>query len=258
MTTEGRPATKEADTLALAGGVLLVASSVAAGASGCGGTVAGAAGAVESSAVQREAEVVHAACDLSASDAKRSDVDGDGRSDITVSDDCSAYDLNFDGKVDSWVYVDSAGRVRRREMDFDRDGRVDEIQVYENGALVQKHRSTARLNRLDTWHFYSQGRLLRTERDSNSDGVVDQWWEYPSPGCPVIKSDINRDGRPDDDSAVDYCKETGYVPPERDVAASTKGPTFERPGATPQSVEGKSDDTPTAPPPDAGETGEKP
>ena len=67
---------------------------------------------------------------------------------------------------------------------------------------------------------------MRTERDSNGDGVIDQWWEYPKPGCPLIHADMNNDGRPDPGATIDYCKETGYVPPDRADKAPVS-PTFE-------------------------------
>ena len=53
----------------------------------------------------------------------------------------------------------------------------------------------------------------------------------------MIRSDIDRDGKPDPDTAVDYCKETGYVPPERSAMKGTASPSFERPGSAPVEVE---------------------
>lgn len=204
----------------------------------CSSSVRGGVNAASDASVQRPSEVVHEPCDISAGSTQKTDVNRDGRADIMVAEGCRAFDLNFDGKVDSWVYLDDAGRPRRREMDFDRDGGVDELHLYTNGLLTQKYRSTARQDQLDTWEFFSAGKLIRTERDSNGDGVVDQWWEYPTPGCPVIRSDIDRDGKPDQDTAVDYCKETGYVPPERAAMKTTTSPSFERPGGSiPEEVE---------------------
>jgi hypothetical protein len=69
--------------------------------------------------------------------------------------------------------------------------------------------------------------------------VVDQWWEYPTPGCPLIHSDVNGDGRPDPGSTIDYCKETGYVPPERTGARHPTSPSFERPGTLPTELENR-------------------
>jgi hypothetical protein len=193
---------------------------------------------------RRDTEVVHEECDLKTASAEKLDANSDGRPDVTIVKDggresCRAVDLNFDGKIDSWVYRDGSGQVRRREMDYDRDGRVEEIQIFRGGAIAEKHRATALANKLDTWHFYSGGRLARTERDSDGDAIIDQWWEYPKPGCPLIHSDLNGDGRPDPNATVDYCKQTGYVPPERMPDRTPTSPTFEAPGALPTEVDSK-------------------
>ncbi|HEY3235339.1 MAG TPA: hypothetical protein VGJ84_11545, partial [Polyangiaceae bacterium] len=84
------------------------------------------------------------------------------------------------------------------------------------------------------------GKLARTERDANSDGVVDQWWEYPTPDCPVIHTDTTGDGRPDPGASVDYCKETGYLPPVL-TSSQPAQRTFDRPGSLPTQVEEKSE-----------------
>lgn len=201
---------------------------------------------------RRPTEVVHEECDIKDSNAERLDADGDGRADVTIvrsgnREVCRAVDLNFDGKIDTWVYKDASGQVRRRESDYDRDGRIDEIALYQAGVILEKHRSTTLSNKLDTWEFYQGGRLARTERDSNGDENIDQWWEYPKPGCPLIHSDVNNDGRPDPGATIDYCKETGYVPPERMGRARPKSPSFDRPGTLPTELETKEMDSPQNP-----------
>ena len=199
---------------------------------------------------RRDTRIVHAECAVDAAGAQRIDVNGDRRPDITIvrsgaAEACRAVDLNFDGKVDAWVYRDPSGQVTRRESDYDRDGRVDEISIYQSGVLVEKQRATTLAGKLDTWHFYQSGRLARTERDSDGDDVVDQWWEYPKPDkpdCPLIHSDVDGDGRPDPGATVDVCSEqASYVPPDRDQAAGSTGPSFERadPNAIPTEVEQK-------------------
>ncbi|MBN1611991.1 MAG: hypothetical protein JW940_35495 [Polyangiaceae bacterium] len=227
-----------------------------AGLGGCASTAATASVHNGGEGAKKATLVMHEPCDLNASDAQRRDANGDGRADIIATGKCRAYDLNFDGKVDSWAYLDDQSRVRRYELDFDRDGSLDEIQLYQNGELIEKQRCTARRNRLDTWDKYQRGKLVRTERDANGDGIVDQWWEYPTPGCPVIRSDLDRDGKPDPDTAVDYCKETGYTPPERGgSSAAGTSPSFERAGSTPQEVQNQAAQGPesASPPPKANE-----
>lgn len=207
-------------------------------AAACGGAVstAGPASPEAGGVTRRDTAIVHEECNLKASGSELHDANGDGRADITVvrsggREVCRAVDLNFDGKIDVFIYVDAQGKVRRRESDYDRDGRVDEIAVFRAGALAELQRASTLRGKLDTWQFYQAGKLSRTERDSDGDGIIDQWWEYPGvPECPMIHADTNGDGRPDPGSTVDYCKETGYVPPDRQGAQKAAGPSFERAG----------------------------
>jgi hypothetical protein len=210
---------------------------------GCNG--AGGAGANSASAgiITRDTKVTHEECNTSSADAERIDVNGDGKPDITIVREggrevCRAVDLNFDGVVDSYTYFDKNGQVVRRENDYDKDGRIDEIVLYKGGQIQEKDQSTALAKHLDTWDFYQAGVLVRTERDSNGDGVIDQWWEYPKPGCPLIHADVNNDGRPDPGATIDYCKETGYVPPDRSDKAPAS-PTFESKTTLPTETDDK-------------------
>ena len=180
---------------------------------------------------------------MTASDAEQVDANGDGKPDVTIvggaaAERCRAVDLNFDGVIDAWVYRDSGGQIRRRESDFDRDGRTDEISLYRGGALAEKQRATTMGGRLDTWHFFEGGKLARSERDSDGNGVIDQWWEYTAKGprCPLIHSDVDGDGRPDPGATIDVCAEgSGYVPPPTQEPEQATGAKFERtdPSAVP-------------------------
>lgn len=210
---------------------------------GCNKSGPGAESATQAGA-RRSTEIVHEECDIASSSAERLDANGDGRADITIVRDngrevCRAVDLNFDGVIDTWSYFDQAGQLRRREFDFDRDGRIDEIAIFRAGIPVEKHRSASGLGKLDTWDFYENGVLARTERDSDGDGRVDQWWEYGRDGCPMMHSDANRDGRPDVGTTIDYCKETGYTPPARQDYRQPTSPDFQRRDSLPTETESK-------------------
>jgi hypothetical protein len=191
---------------------------------------------------RRDTRIQHEDCAITSGGAEKIDANADGKPEVTIVNSggrevCRAVDLNFDGTVDSWIYRDPGGQVRRRETDYDRDGRVDEIAIFQGGVLVQKLRATTLGNKLDTWQFYQGGQLARTERDSDGDEQIDQWWEWPKTGCPLIHSDVDGDGRPDPGATVDYCKETGYVPPERQGSRAPTSPSFEKPGSLPTEVE---------------------
>ena len=163
----------------------------------------------------RDTHLVHEDCAVAGGSVLSEDINGDGAPDRrTVTSGkralCRALDFNFDGLVDAWVYLDEAGRVRRRENDFDRDGNVDEVSLYRGGLLVEQQRATSRAGKLDTWHYFEAGKMARTERDSNGDDYIDQWWEYPperAPDCPLIHSDVDGDGRPDPGATVDICRD---------------------------------------------------
>ncbi len=213
------------------GGLLLLATA-------CGGGAGAGGGAASGGVTRRDTTIKHEPCDTESAKEKI-DANGDGRPDIFIVGDCRAVDLNFDGVIDSYSYTDSAGRLRRREYDYDRDGRIDEIATYANGVLSSKDQATSTSRRLDTWDFSQNGVLARSERDSNGDGIIDQWWEYTKPGCPMIHSDVNNDGKPDPGATVDYCKETGYVPPERQGPAAAQSPDFARATSTPTEIENK-------------------
>ncbi|MGC4092051.1 MAG: hypothetical protein QM756_30055 [Polyangiaceae bacterium] len=210
----------------------------------------------EGQAGPRDTSIRHENCSVDSSSAERLDANGDGKTDVTIVRDgnrevCRAIDLNFDGIIDSWIYLDANGQVRRRENDYDRDGRIDEITTFSGGVVSEKLRATMLANRVDTWEYFKGGKLARSERDSNGDQVVDQWWEYPSEGCPVIHADVNSDGKPDPGASVDTCKEAGYVPPDRQDYRKTESPSFQQSGALPTELENKQEksDAPPAPPP---------
>jgi hypothetical protein len=206
---------------------------------------------------ERDTRVIHEECNVNAPGAERLDANGDGKVEVTIVKKngrtaCEAADLNLDGHIDVYTYFDDAGGVRRREYDFDHDGAIDEIIEYRAGVPVSSERATLLANRIDTWDFYQNGVLTRSERDSDADSIVDQWWEYPKPGCPLIHTDANQDGKPDPGTTIDYCKETGYVPPERQYYQQAKGPDFQQPTGVPTEVENKPADpaapaTPAAP-----------
>src|SRR5512138_3707467 len=97
---------------------------------GCATTSAGTRTARPAGPAPRDTRIVHEDCPVDESGVIAEDVNGDGRPDRrTVTEDghvvCQALDFNFDGVVDAWVYLDASGKVRRRESDYDRDGRVD-------------------------------------------------------------------------------------------------------------------------------------
>jgi len=154
--------------------------------------------------------ILHEACELVGPMVEAEDVNGDGRPELTTVRrggrlHCSAADLDFDGGIEMYSYFDAQQKLRRRELDFDGDGRCDELELFRNGVLVQKLRAHSATGRVHTWESYEGGRLRRAERDADHNQRIDQWWDYPSPDCPVVRSDVDGDGKADPDSKLDLC-----------------------------------------------------
>lgn len=208
---------------------------------------------------ERDTEMKHEPCDGAAAGNERIDVNGDGRPNIVKvmkdgRETCRILDLNLDGAIDAYVYYDEAGRERRREFDFDRDGRVDEIVTLTGGAVVLKERETNFDNQLDTWDYYESGRLVRRERDSDGDGVVDQWWTFNNPAdarCAAVAFDRNYDGTPDPSGVLDVCAEArqrGFVPPSVLSAKPGASGSAARPKNPPKLSGSESSPRPPSPP----------
>ena len=180
---------------------------------------------------KRDTTIVHEPCDGNSSEAVKVDVNGDGKPDIIHvmkggKEVCRIVDLNMDGAVDTFIYYDDQGRERRRESDFDRDGRADEITISENGQIKLKMRETNFDNKIDTWDYYENGRLVKRERDTDGDGIIDQWWTFnnpQNPRCAIVASDRNADGKPDPESVVDLCGEA-YGTPVKAAPALSAAP----------------------------------
>jgi hypothetical protein len=210
----------------------------------CGGAKSELAKAKLSDGVRSRA-IEHEACDEKLGRRVEAvDVDNDGKPDIrrVYSGDveiCRISDLNHDGKPDMFEYFDAEGRLRRREADYDDNGIVNTIQVFENGKLASAELDTSNQGFIDTWDTFdsSTGRLLKRERDSNGDGRIDQWWEFQGDQV-TIASDRNGDGLPDPESVITLQSST-FTPV---VASSTSPPT--PPGAPPAPP--KSDSEPSA------------
>jgi len=188
-------------------------------------------------------EIVHERCDLGRGEG--TDVNGDGRPDVVQVHEggrevCRMLDLNFDGKPDAFVYLDEQGKVRRRESDFDRDGRLDEIASYVGGIVVRKDRDTNLDGKLDTWDFYENGKLVRRLRDTSGAGRVSQWWTFSNaadPSCAVIQSDRDGDGEADPEEVVDTCADAEPSASAPPPVQPTSAPATEAPGDAAKSAE---------------------
>jgi hypothetical protein len=206
----------------------------------------------------RPVAVEHQPCDLNSDSADKIDLNGDGKPDrITVMKGgqpvCTAIDLNFDGRVDRYVYFDASGQMSRQESDYDRDGRIDEVNTYVNGVIVRKDREMNLDGKFDTWVVYKDGVAVKQDRDADGDGKVDEWWTFPDPThpeCGVVSKDVNGDGLPDvgEDAQFDLCKSAEE---EAQAAAAAAGILLAPPAPSDSAA-------PSGPPPAPGGSGQAP
>jgi hypothetical protein len=208
---------------------------------------------------ERDTEIKHEPCDGKSAAAQRVDVNSDNRPDIihvrqAGREVCRIVDMNLDGAIDAYIYYDVAGLERRRESDFDRDGRPDEVTFLQGGVPIRKERETNFDNKIDTWDYYEFGRLVRRERDSDGDRVIDQWWNFDRPTepmCAMVANDRNADGKPDPGTVVDLCGESYGVPAAapKPVATPPSGPAPAPAAGAPATVPVPPAAAPGVPPP---------
>jgi major membrane immunogen (membrane-anchored lipoprotein) len=204
------------------GGLLLpavvVAHAILVASAGCGGGDSTIGKSKLPEGVRSQA-IEHEACEESGHKVETVDVNNDGKPDIKRVYDgqheiCRISDLNRDGKPDMFEYYDKNGTLRRREADYDDNGIVNAIEIYENGKLVRVELDTTNQGRIDTWDTFdpNTGKRIKRERDSTGDGRVDQWWTYEGDKV-TIAMDKNGDGRPDPESVITLGASGSPLPP---------------------------------------------
>ena len=184
-----------------------VASVFVAAVVGCGGGDSAVANAKLPNGV-RSQTIEHEACSESGHRVETVDVNNDGKPDIRRVYDgnvevCRISDLNRDGKPDLFEYFDKTGQLRRREADYDDNGIVNAIEIYENGKLVRAEIDTTNQGRIDTWDTFdpATGKRIKRERDATGDGRIDQWWTYNGDHV-TIAMDKNGDGQPEPEAVI--------------------------------------------------------
>ena len=223
---------------------------------GCGGGDSGVGNAKLPDGVRSQA-IEHEACDESGHKVETVDVNNDGKPDIRrvydgAQEICRISDLNRDGKPDMFEYYDKTGQLRRREADYDDNGIVNAIEIYEGGKLVRSELDTTNQGKIDTWDTFdpTTGKRVKRERDATGDGRVDQWWTYNGDQV-TIAMDKNGDGLPDPDAVITLgASGQAITPPEPGAPAA---PTSPEPGApaAPAAPAAPTSPEPPSPPPAA-------
>ncbi len=107
-------------------------------------------------------------------------------------------DLNRDGKVDVISWFDETGRLEREEMDGDHDGTIDHVDHYQDGKRVMSQYDTDYDGVANVHKYYvrtEEGSMLldRKERDTDGDGHIDVWERFDPKG-EVIRTGRDTDG----------------------------------------------------------------
>lgn len=211
---------------------------------GCGGSDPGVTRGARLPEGVRSQAIEHESCSESGHKVETVDVNNDGKPDIRrvydgTQEICRISDLNRDGKPDLFEYYDTTGQLRRREADYDDNGIVNAIELYENGKLVRAELDTTNQGRIDTWDTFdpTTGKRIKRERDATGDGRVDQWWTFDGEKV-TIAMDKNGDGLPEPDATVTLGGSGAPSPP---VASADAGAPSSEPSAPSAS--------PAAPPP---------
>jgi hypothetical protein len=112
-------------------------------------------------------------------------------------------DTNKDGTFDTWTYTEGT-RVERIEIDRDFNGVVDRWEYYADNTLARVGSSSRGDGIVDQWAYSNaDGVLQRVEADTDRDGQVDKWETFAPPtspgGAPVltmVELDTEKRGTP--------------------------------------------------------------
>jgi hypothetical protein len=99
-------------------------------------------------------------------------------------------DTDRNGKVDTWTYMDGA-RIERIEIDRDENGALDRWEYYLDNRLEKIGTSTRGDGVVDEWAFQNAaGLLARVETDTDRDGRIDRWQSFEAPragAAPILR-----------------------------------------------------------------------
>ena len=85
-------------------------------------------------------------------------------------------------RPDRWAFLGPEGLASRVEYDGDGDGKVDRVEILEQGRLVRVEVDADRDGRLDRWQDWRSGVLSAEELDTDGDGIPDQRLLYGTNG----------------------------------------------------------------------------
>lgn len=108
-------------------------------------------------------------------------------------------DATVDGMALTAKYDDKTGRLRRIDVDQNKNGRIETFGYWDGNRLLKIEIDLDENGVIERWEHYGEGnRLERVGTSSKGDGVEDTW-SYPDAEGLVLKEefDTDRDGRVD-------------------------------------------------------------
>lgn len=110
-------------------------------------------------------------------------------------------DVNRDGKVDVWRFYLATpakqGAINEEHFDLDFDGRVDMKSYFTEGQLARQELDQNFDGAPDTIRFYERGKLARKEIDRRFVGKADYFEFFENGTLDRIGIDRDGDGQPD-------------------------------------------------------------
>jgi antitoxin component YwqK of YwqJK toxin-antitoxin module len=96
-----------------------------------------------------------------------------------------------------WHY-NKKGKLRRAELDEDRNGRIERIEYYQGvNRLAKVEELTVKGEVRCTWHYDANGNPQRSEEDTDGDGRLDCQRQYHANGTMEQTIDADENGVPE-------------------------------------------------------------
>lgn len=96
-----------------------------------------------------------------------------------------------------WHY-NNKGKLRRAELDEDRNGRIERIEYYQGVNRLAKVEELAANGKVrSTWYFDADGKPQRAEEDTDGDGRIDCQRRYHANGTMEQTIDADENGVPE-------------------------------------------------------------
>jgi len=135
---------------------------------------------------------------------------------------CREADLNYDGKIDLYVFYDGSGFLTQDEVDLDLDGNIDIKSIYAEGKVIKQEIDTNSDGLVDRIRYLETGAVfwekdgqchprqvpVRVEGDTDGDRQIDYWEYYESGTLVRIGVDKDNDGRADEWSRIENPEQT--------------------------------------------------